>query len=143
MQKTVFTVISIFLFGLLLFSCAPAPINPEAPVIQLKGVTFKGNTDDLDPASFKELDKVVTFLNTHQTLKFEVVCYVHDTGKDSLSSELLAMRRAKSVKKYLVKHDIDYNRLIVRGYVNTRPVRNKKGLVDLNLSNRAELQRIK
>jgi adhesin transport system outer membrane protein len=118
-------------------------MQADAPVIQMERVLFKGSTDDLDPKSFKELDRIFNFLNTHQDLKFEVVCYVHDTEKDSLTSHMLAMRRARNVKKYLVKKGIDYNRLIVRGYVNTQPVRNNKGKIDLNLSNRSELQRVK
>ena len=96
------------------------PIEVNASII-LKNIFFETNKFQLDPKSQAELDKIVQLLNDNPTLKIEISGYTDNVGKpsDNLS---LSNNRAKSVVSYLIGKGIVSQRLVAKGYGETKPV---------------------
>jgi outer membrane protein OmpA-like peptidoglycan-associated protein len=96
------------------------PIEVNASII-LKNIFFETNKFQLDPKSQAELDKIVQLLNDNPTLKVEISGYTDNVGKpsDNLS---LSNNRAKSVVSYLIGKAIASQRLVAKGYGETKPV---------------------
>ena len=96
------------------------PIEVNASII-LKNIFFETNKFQLDPKSRAELDKIVQLLNDNPTLKIEISGYTDNVGKpsDNLS---LSNSRAKSVVSYLIGKGIVSQRLVAKGYGETKPV---------------------
>ena len=96
------------------------PIEVNASII-LKNIFFETNKFQLDPKSQAELDKIVQLLNDNPTLKVEISGYTDNVGKpsDNLS---LSNNRAKSVVSYLIGKGIVSQRLVAKGYGETKPV---------------------
>lgn len=96
------------------------PIEVNASIV-LKNIFFETNKFQLDPKSQAELDKVVQLLNDNPTLKIEISGYTDNVGKpsDNLS---LSNNRAKSVVAYLINKGIASQRLVAKGYGETKPV---------------------
>jgi outer membrane protein OmpA-like peptidoglycan-associated protein/tetratricopeptide (TPR) repeat protein len=96
------------------------PIEVNASII-LKNIFFETNKFQLDPKSQAELDKIVQLLNDNPTLKIEISGHTDNVGKpsDNLS---LSNNRAKSVVSYLIGKGIASQRVVAKGYGETKPV---------------------
>lgn len=96
------------------------PIEVNASIV-LKNIFFDTKKFDLDPKSQTELDKIVQLLNDNPTLKIEISGYTDNVGKpaDNLA---LSNNRAKSVVSYLASKGIASQRLVAKGYGETKPV---------------------
>ena len=96
------------------------PIEVNASIV-LKNIFFETNKFQLDPKSQAELDKIIQLLNDNPTLKIEISGYTDNVGKppDNLS---LSNNRAKSVVTYLIGKNIASQRLVAKGYGETKPV---------------------
>ncbi len=96
------------------------PIEVNASIV-LKNIFFETKKFQLDPKSQAELDKIVQLLNDNPTLKIEISGYTDNVGKpsDNLS---LSNNRAKSVVSYLIGKNIASQRLVAKGYGETKPV---------------------
>ena len=87
----------------------------------LNNIFFKTGAYDLDEKSKVELDKLVDFLNQNKTLKIEISGHTDDIGSDKENLEL-SKRRAQSVLYYLQKTGIAAERLLAKGFGETKPV---------------------
>jgi outer membrane protein OmpA-like peptidoglycan-associated protein len=96
------------------------PIEVNASII-LKNIFFETKKFQLDPKSQTELDKIVQLLNDNPTLKIEISGYTDNVGNpsDNLS---LSNNRAKSVVSYLIGKGIASQRLVAKGYGETKPI---------------------
>ena len=96
------------------------PIEVNASII-LKNIFFETNKFQLDPKSQAELDKIIQLLTENPTLKIEISGHTDNVGKpsDNLS---LSNNRAKSVVTYLIGKGIVSQRLVAKGYGETKPV---------------------
>jgi len=96
------------------------PIEVNASIV-LKNIFFETNKFQLDPKSQAELDKIVQLLNDNPSLKIEISGHTDNVGKpsDNLS---LSNNRAKSVVSYLIAKGIASQRLVAKGYGETKPV---------------------
>ena len=67
------------------------------------------------------LDRVINFMNKNPAIKVEI-----DGHTDSVGSEAYNMRlsqaRARAVVEYLVKHGINRDRLVAKGFGEGKPV---------------------
>ena len=75
--------------------------------------------------SFTELNKVVQVLKTNPTMEIELSAHTDNIG--SYSKNLaLSIDRARSVKEYLLSKGIAANRIISKGYGETKPIASNK-----------------
>lgn len=95
-------------------------IFPVGAIYQLDSITFDFNASRIRPESKGELDRIVKFMNAHPTLSFEIRGHTDYRGNDMYNSRLSEVR-AKSIQSYLVDRGILYDRLIPKGYGETKP----------------------
>lgn len=96
------------------------PLTQDA-TIELNNITFETNSAELKDASYSELDKVINLLSINTNIKVEISAHTDDKGTDSYNL-LLSQRRAKSVVDYLLQHNIPSDRMIAKGYGETKPI---------------------
>lgn len=89
--------------------------------VTLKNIFFDTNKFDLLPASIRELEVLVNFLNENQKVSIEIQGHTDNIGVDKLN-EKLSLNRAKEVNDYLIKHNINPNRLTFKGFGASKPV---------------------
>ncbi|HEY4058893.1 MAG TPA: OmpA family protein, partial [Kofleriaceae bacterium] len=110
----------------------PAELKKFTGVIQ--GITFKTGDVALLPASNKTLDKAVAVLTQFTDVKLEIQGHTDDVplkpkkGAKYDTNEALSQGRADSVKAYFVSKGVDESRLISKGYGDTSPSVDPKGL---------------
>jgi outer membrane protein OmpA-like peptidoglycan-associated protein/tetratricopeptide (TPR) repeat protein len=114
------------------------PIEVNASII-LKNIFFETNKFQLDPKSQAELDKIVQLLNDNPSVKIEISGHTDNVGKpaDNLS---LSNSRAKSVVTYLIGKGITPQRLVAKGYGETKPVANNTTEEGRSKNRRTELK---
>lgn len=100
------------------------PIEVNASVV-LNNIFFDVNKYTLDTASQVELDRVVQLLSENPAVKIEISGHTDNTGKpvDNLT---LSNNRAKAVINYLVLKGIAAQRLVAKGFGETRPIADNK-----------------
>ncbi|MDX2190728.1 MAG: OmpA family protein [Bacteroidota bacterium] len=76
---------------------------------------------DIRPDAAIELDKVVTFLTENQDIKMELGSHTDSRGGDSYNLDL-SQKRAKSAVDYIISRGITDNRIIAKGYGETKPL---------------------
>lgn len=96
------------------------PIETDASVI-LKNVFFDVNKFEIKPESQVELDKLVQLLMENPALKIEISGHTDNVGKPA-DNLVLSNNRAKAVVSYLVSKNIPAQRLVSKGYGETKPI---------------------
>ncbi len=74
----------------------------------------------LRPESKKALDELVTALTENPYVTIEMASHTDRVGNEDYNNKL-SQRRAQSVVDYLIKHNINKNRLKPQGYGKSRP----------------------
>lgn len=87
--------------------------------MRLDGVQFIEGTCEPLPTAFKDLDKLVDFMNANPSISIEVQGHVNAPDKGSRAAEKLSLTRAKYVRDYLIKKGINKDRIEFAGYGNT------------------------
>ncbi len=87
----------------------------------LRQVTFESARATIRPSSFPELDSLAAGLAGDPTLRVEIAGHTDDTGLPD-TNERLSLARAEAVRQYLIGKGIAGERLVARGYGQTRPV---------------------
>jgi outer membrane protein OmpA-like peptidoglycan-associated protein/tetratricopeptide (TPR) repeat protein len=114
------------------------PIEINAFIV-LNNIFFETNKYDLKPESQTELDKVIQLLNDNPTLKIEISGHTDNTGNSS-DNLTLSNNRAKAVVNYLISKGISKQRLIAKGYGETKPVADNKTEEGRAFNRRTELK---
>ncbi len=99
-------------------------INFRLNPIPLKEIVIKGILYDLASADLRDesiliLDSLVKTLNDNPTFVIEIASHT-DSRADSAYNNQLSQRRAQSVVDYLVKKGIEKERLVAKGYGESR-----------------------
>ncbi len=99
-------------------------INFKLNPIPLKEIVLKGILYDLAKADLREesiatLDSLIKTLRDNPTFVVEVAAHT-DSRADSTYNNDLSQRRAQSVVNYLVSKEIERDRLVPRGYGESR-----------------------
>lgn len=86
-------------------------------------ITFESGSDQLTQQAMRNLDAFAEALRSPAlaTFVFEVQGHTDAKGSDAVNMRL-SQRRAESVVSYLVRRGIATDRLLARGYGETRPI---------------------
>ena len=93
----------------------------EDTKLTLNNITFESNSADLNESSYIELDRVVKLMNDNPGIKIEISAHTDNVGSNSYNMRL-SDRRAQSVVQYLKDANISTERLISKGYGESRPL---------------------
>ena len=87
----------------------------------LKNVHFAHNSFALSMASSWELDNLIAYLQKHPQLQIEIEGHTDDVGDES-ANQLLSEKRAEAVYIYLTDNQIDADRLLYKGFGESKPL---------------------
>lgn len=90
------------------------PQEVQAFTGAIKGITFDNDEDTIRRSSFPTLDSAVQVLKDHPDVRIAITGHTDDVGDHEHNVDL-SRRRAESVKRYLVEHGIDENRIVTEG----------------------------
>jgi len=90
-------------------------------VFVLKNIYFGYDSADIRPQSAHELDKLVDVLNDNPEIKIEMSSHTDSVG--TIESNInLSQRRAAATVSYLIKKGIASERLVAKGYGESKPI---------------------
>jgi len=90
-------------------------------VIVLRNIFFDFDKATLRPESTNELERLIKLLNDLPTLKIEISSHTDSKGSDTYNMTL-SQARSESVVGYLITHGIGKDRLVAKGYGETKPM---------------------
>jgi outer membrane protein OmpA-like peptidoglycan-associated protein len=90
-------------------------------IFVLKNIYFDYNKADINPESAKELDKLLQLLNDNPEIKIEMGSHTDSVASDVYNLEL-SQRRAESTVNYLIRKGIASERLVAKGYGESKPI---------------------
>ncbi|KLT66871.1 OmpA family protein [Pedobacter sp. BMA] len=93
--------------------------------VTLRNIFFDTNKYNLLPASIRELNLLIDFLNQNTTVNIEIQGHTDNIG-DAKLNEKLSLNRANAVYDYLLKNGIDLRRLTFKGFGANKPVADNK-----------------
>jgi outer membrane protein OmpA-like peptidoglycan-associated protein len=96
----------------------PTPLGLK---IMINSIQFEYNKADLLPASHDILERLIGKLEKFPNYEVGIAGHTDSIGSDEYNQEL-SERRAMSVYKYLVAHDVDKERLSTQGFGETQPI---------------------
>jgi outer membrane protein OmpA-like peptidoglycan-associated protein len=105
-------------------SPAREPQRELRPPSVILNVSFEQGSSEIPPRYFSELDKLGQLLRSppFQDYRIQIEGHTDSIGPDAYN-RMLSQRRAESAKRYLVeKFSIDPDRLVARGFGETRPI---------------------
>lgn len=93
--------------------------------VTLKNIFFDTNKYNLLPASIRELELLISFLNENEKVAIEIQGHTDNVGDNKLN-EKLSFNRANAVYEYLIRHEIPANRLTFKGFGASKPMADNK-----------------
>ena len=99
------------------------PINKVGIKFVLENIYYDFDKHDIRPDAAIVLDKLVATMLENPTLRIELSSHTDSRGSDSYN-EKLSQRRASSAVEYIVSKGVDRDRLVAKGYGESRLVNN-------------------
>jgi len=90
-------------------------------IFVLENIYFEYNESYIRADAAIELDKLVVLLNDNTDLKIEMGSHTDSVASDAYNIQL-SQRRAESTVNYLIQKGIDPNRLVAKGYGESKPI---------------------
>jgi outer membrane protein OmpA-like peptidoglycan-associated protein len=100
------------------------PVDENGCTIEsvvLKGVNFELNSSELTAGSSESLDKAVDAMNKYGDLRIEIRAHTDSMG-EAAYNQSLSEKRANSVRDYMISKGIAANRMVAKGYGETKPI---------------------
>jgi outer membrane protein OmpA-like peptidoglycan-associated protein len=117
------------------------PIQVGSSII-LRNIFFETDSFALLPASTGELQELITLIRNNPGMVIEIGGHTDSTGSAAYNDEL-SLKRAESVRNYLVDNGIAPERLHVKGYGDGRPVATNETVEGRSLNRRTEIRILK
>ncbi|MEO1625145.1 MAG: OmpA family protein, partial [Bacteroidota bacterium] len=126
----------------------PPEPAPEAPsledmevkvgqVIQLDNIYFATAKWDLLPASFAELDQLVSLMKKQPGMKIAIHGHTDDRGSDPYN-QYLSENRARAVYTYLLDHQVEKQRIEFEGFGEAKPIASNETVRGRQMNRRVE-----
>lgn len=96
------------------------PLPPINVPVLIDNIFYEFDKADLTPESTEALDKLVDMMNENPNITIELSAHCDYRGNDDYNQRL-SQRRAESVVRYLIQHDIAKDRMTAVGYGEARP----------------------
>jgi len=97
-----------------------SPIE-KGSIMVLKNVFYQTNSYELTPDSYVELEQTARFLLENPKIVVEISGHTDDVG-DNQYNQTLSEKRANSVRDYLITKGLPKNRILAKGYGETKPM---------------------
>lgn len=97
------------------------PVFPKGTKFVLENIYYDFDKHNIRSDAAKILDKLVATLRDNPTLRIELSSHTDSRGSDSYNMKL-SQRRAQSAIDYIVSRGISRDRLVAKGYGETRLV---------------------
>jgi outer membrane protein OmpA-like peptidoglycan-associated protein len=100
------------------------PVDESGCTIEsvvLENVNFESNSSELKAGSSESLDKAVAGMNKYDNLSIEIHAHTDSMG-EAAYNQALSEKRANSVRDYMIGKGIAANRMVAKGYGETKPV---------------------
>lgn len=94
--------------------------NEEDRVLELDYIYFATGKAELEENSKYQLSDLADFLTENKEIRVELSGHTDDTGDPAFNKEL-SSKRAQAVKNYLADQGVKEDRLIARGYGDSKP----------------------
>lgn len=95
------------------------PILVVGKTFQLENIHYDFDKDNIRKDAADILDRLLDILRENPTLKIELASHTDSRGSDSYNLDL-SQRRAQSAVNYLVSRGINRDRMVAKGYGETR-----------------------
>jgi len=95
--------------------------TPYGLKIMINSIQFEFDKSDILPTSYKILDRLIQITDKFPNYKINIVGHTDWMGTEEYNQKL-SEKRAYSVYKYLVEHDVDKDRLTTEGKGETQPI---------------------
>jgi len=124
------------------------PLDPTDDVIKigvpivLEGVTFETAKADITPESSQVLKSALKTLTTYPEIQVEISGHTDNVGGKK-SNTKLSLRRADSVREWLIERGIDAARIVAKGYGPDFPIVPNDSPENKRKNRRIEFKRIK
>ena len=96
------------------------PIERGATIV-MNNIFFEVSEADLHSSSFPELDRVLRLLEQNKVNEIEISGHTDSSGNDNFN-RVLSQRRADAVLDYFVSNGISRDRVVAKGYGETKPI---------------------
>jgi peptidoglycan-associated lipoprotein len=90
-------------------------------IFVMENIYYNYNKSDIRPDAAKELDKLVQLLVDNPEIKIELGSHTDSVDTDDYNQRL-SQRRAESAVAYIVQHGIAADRLVAKGYGESKPI---------------------
>lgn len=121
-------------------SPTPKTIFTDKP-ITIEGASFDSGSAKLKPAANKQLEEVVDFAAQYKDANLTVDGYTDSQGKES-ANKILSVKRAESVKAYLVNRGIDAKRIATAGNGSAKAIGDNKTAAGRAMNRRVEINSV-
>lgn len=102
--------------------CPPEEAAPVQEAVLIEAIYFDFDKADIKPVSQTVLDgRLVPVLKENPDMKVRIEGHADSTG-DERYNQQLSLRRAESVRQYLISQGIDEIRLSIAGYGESKPI---------------------
>lgn len=99
------------------------PVNKVGEKFVLENIYYDFDKHNIRPDAALILDKLVATMRNNPTLKIELSSHTDSRGSDSYNMKL-SQKRAQSAVDYIVSKGIERDRMVAKGYGETRLVNN-------------------
>lgn len=107
--------------------------------IIINNIFFDYNRYDLKEESNSEIDRLYNFLKDKENIKIEISGHTDNIGTYRFNKNL-SLQRAKAVTKELIKKGIDKSIIVVKGYADTKPIRDNVTEENRSVNRRVEFR---
>ena len=113
------------------------PIQKGSTTV-LRNVFFSFDSAEILPESFPELSDLFHLLQSNPTLRLEVAGHTDSMGTGEYNM-ILSQLRAEAIIRYIIARGIDPNRLMAKGYGESRPIADNNTEEGQKMNRRTEI----
>jgi len=102
-------------------------------------INFATNSARLKETSYDDLDNIYEILKDNSELKLEIIGHTDNVGEADYNLQL-SIQRAKAVKNYFIQKGISADRLVEKGYGETKPLVSNDSKANRKINRRVEFK---